>query len=303
MDRKRKCSEPQRPLTLGTARPASFVNDAGGVVPPSASDIETAHGSLAFIDRVLHAAQHAARQQTIELAAEQEKHSETRSRLYRVDAERTDAIQQLSNATQSLRDMESELQSERARHEKTAAALADERAAHAETEKARQRALDRLNGLQQQEQQRNRPTTRRESAAGIGLALAQRPQRGFHDSDAGSVVSANTVSPSLRQRQPEPQTSLADATRALNSPFQRNVTFLQNHLRDRASAATSRQPASPAASPAHGGQPYDASFGTDDNWTADHERGSDSDERTDGSPVLPRPVRNRNAPHRWQDGK
>ena len=297
MDRKRKYSEPQRPLTLGTARSASAVgDDAGGAAPP-ASDIETAQGSLAFIARVLHASQHAARQQTSELAAEQEKHAGTRSRLHRVDAERTDAIQQLSNATQSLRDATSELQSERARHEKTAAALADERAAHAHTEKARQRALDRMNVLQQQEQQRHPPAGRRESAAGIGSALAQRPQRGLHDPDAGSAASAKAVSP--RQRQPESERSLADATRALDSPFQRNVTFLQNHLRDGASAATARQPAPPA----NGGQAHDVSFGADDYWTADYARVSDSDEPTsEESPVLPRPVRNRNAPHRWQDG-
>ena len=77
---------------------------------------------MAFIARVLTESQNTSRQQVNELGAEQEKHAQTRRALRRTDAERTEAVQQLRAATQSLDELNQELQDERARHEAPAPA-------------------------------------------------------------------------------------------------------------------------------------------------------------------------------------
>ena len=291
------CSEPQRPLTLGTT---SARRPGGAAAAPPASDVETAKGSLLFISRVLTQAQHAAEQRSSELLAEQEKHAATRNRLRRVDAERADAVDQLAAAVQ-------ELQRERARCEQLKLALADERAAHAQTEQARQRALDRLNSSDP-EQQQTATADRRQSAAGVGSALS----RAREQNALNAVSPAAAVSP----RQLEPERSLADATRTLDTPFRNSVSILQRRLANStqhsvdshggALAATSRQ--SEQSEP-DSTEHNDVSFSADD-WTGgqdveNSERRSSSNEEGSGdSPVSasPRPVRTRNAPHRWQDG-
>ncbi len=303
------CSEPQRPLTLGTT---SARRAGGAAAAPPASDVDTAKGSLAFISRVLTQAQYAAQQQSNALAAEQEQHAATRNRLHRVDAERADTLAQLSTATDSLRELNRLLQSERTHCEQLKLALADERAAHAQTEQARQRALYRLTCADPQQQhgwqEDKQQPGRRQSAAGVGLALTQRSL--VHESDGPSTdSSAEEVSPG----QVQPERSLADATRALNTPFRNSVSVLQQHLANSTQHGLGNRDGKPRSVLPADGSGHDVGaddvFVSADDWTDDHsgsrDQGSDSaGQSSDDSPatVPPRPVRSRNAPHRWQDG-
>ena len=319
MDRKRKRAEPQRPLTAG--RGGAAAEDGGGT--GGQSDYETAKGSLSFIARVLTQSQEISRQRISELATEQEKHGETRRARQRAEAERADALSQLCTARQSLSELSQEVQSERVRHEATRQALVDERAAHALTEKARQQAQDRLNGVPQQplSNQPSSPTDRRESAAGVGSSLAQRPQPQVHShvhpaptSETGATVTAARTAPSTTG-------SLAEATRQLGTPFRRNVNSLQSQLGRHDSAqptakrgATSWVADRDADYLDTGADDYqeDALIGAGEDTEDNADSGSgddihdDHDEQvSDDSPVQvsPRPARNRQPPHRWQDGK
>lgn len=314
MERKRKCFEPPRPLTLGSASNERGDEGHSDNVPAQRqSDIETAQGSLAFIARVLAQSQNASREHSSELNAEQERHAQTRRALRRANIERIDAIQQLSSATQAVHELNRELQTERARHENTKLALSDERAAHAQTEKARQQAVDTLNDTIGQ------PKSRRESAAGVGSMLAQ--ERGIREQGSPRTTAVDPL--------PLQQVALSDATRALNTPFRRSVSSLRNQLGRHANApqsggnssCLSDSPPQPfAGSPAAAAVSHSSSnCNTDDvadvststgAWAAEYAnddgQGSDGDEQeTTDRPMIasPRPVRNRHAPSRWQDGK
>ena len=328
MERKR--AAPARPLTTGRA-PQSGGRDAvaaagrqaalagqqqGGGQPGAASELETAQGALSFVARVLTQTHAAAQQAGEELGDARAEHAAAQRRGSRLEQERAAAAQKLEQATTSLAELRQEVQSERARHDATKAALADERAAHAETERARQRAQDELSTARAASVAHGTGFPdghgRRSSAAGVGagLSCALRP--------------AHRESPAAAAAASPPAAGAAAAVRRLDTPFRSNVESLRTQLERHqspeeagsaaaesgAGAAPVDMPAAHAsdepdrfggggASPEYGAEMHVASHdGSDEDAEVDDEGGGCNNQDT-AAPG--RPARSRQPPTRWQD--